>query len=365
MASVDFCFTYRVTNHAKIIERGGTRNVDGPKKGLWVGGLFDHMIADEPGWVINSDGKSLRPAVGDEAEILSPLNDLLKRLFGVYYFGFSPFGYHVKNFYVVKEKENVRGTNPATWVSKAESVPVTALRLQFPRPFVFTNVELADQLDVNLKVVSKIRVINPYLALYHYTDDLFTQVESILQGFVIDNLGNNDEYTITWFRRVKKGSDSGIMHEHAKEGSPLNVALLEQVGLVFTSLANNDWEPSDPRTKEAIQLAAIRESEGKAGVVAAEQRKLATIKDAEAYAGKLELETRADVARQNALAESRSNYVKRTTKALALKGADPNVVSRGAADILEAEAHTSKDSKITTLVKGDTSKVVIPVGDNK
>jgi hypothetical protein len=51
-------------------------------------------------------------------------------------------------------------------------------------------------------------------------------------------------------------------------------------------------------------------------------------------------------------------------EALALSGATADVASRGAADVLEMEAATGTDSKLTTLVK-DRSAITVPVGGGR
>lgn len=349
MAETDFCFTYGLTNHVKFIERGGTRNDDG----LWVGGVFSYMIEEVPGFVLDdptSSKASFTPMQNDEGYKISLINRLLRKTLGVYWFGISPF-YHVKNFYVLKEKENLEGTGPANWIKDKHRVLVTALRVEFPRPFIFTDVELADRLTVHVKVPTKVLIVKPYIPVYHFTDDFFTQMGSAIQRQVIDHLAE-EGMTVDKFLSTKKGGAVSFTKPYEATDSELNQELLKQVGLKVTSIYVNDWEPGDAEIVKAIQKKGINKAQGEAEVTKAEFEANATRARAKGDADAVSM-----------MAEARGEYVKRTRDSLGAD-ADANVAARATADVLEMEAAAGRDSKLTTLVK-DRSSVVVPVGGDK
>jgi hypothetical protein len=341
MAENDFGFTFGLENHIKFIEKGGQKTEKG-----WRGGTFYRMIANVPGYILDENNQLVEST-------FTPPEPLSHQLFGVYWTGL-PFLYHVKTFKVKKEKENVKGTGPEDWVlgQKDAPVDVDALRARFPRPFIFTDVELADRLKVHLKLVAKIRVVFPYIPVYHYTDDFFTQIASILQGYVIDKLAEKG-MTIDDFLSLPKGGGSRFLKEFEKEDSELNLELTKQVGVVVESLAVNDWEPGDKDIIKAIQQKGLNKATGEAEVELAVQRAKARITTAEAEAKA-----------QNLLTDARAKRIRETVAALKSEGGDATVVAQCAARVLEKEAVASESSKITTLVEGDR-QIAIPVGGSK
>lgn len=367
MAESDICFTFPFTNHIKYAEKGGSRD----QNGKWSGGILDHYIPEVPGYILegpNLKEMAFRLARSGEKQKVSAFNALLYRLLGVYWYGLYPFK-HIKEFGVPRETEKLEGRGPADWIERKGIAVVTALRFTFPRPFVYTDVELGDRLKVSLKLVLKLRVVRPYTPVYEFNDDFFTQTGSILQGQVIDELKNFA--TINDFITVPKGEVGGFLKKYKKnkpDGTPsdLNLEMAKQVGLGIDGISINDWM-SDKKITDAIEQQAIETAEGDARITKATKDKQVTITNAEAYQEKVSRETDADVARQKALAGSRMIYIRDTVAALASSLGEPNVVASGAADVLEMEAATSGTSKLTTLIKDRSprSPVVVPVGGDK
>lgn len=347
MATGDVCFTFGKTNHVKVVESGGKTD----ENGFWVDGIFeDAIIVDDDlvlcqDWTIRLRSSYDRTLHGPER---TPpfLNVLLRKYVGCYWYGLYPF-YHIKNFYVRKEKENVRGTNPETWIigSNDRPVLVSALRIRFPRPFVFTDVELADRLKIHQKVVAKILVTNFRTTLYHYTNDFLDQSASILQGWVIDTMITQGK-TIDDFLQLPKGNDAGILRGMQAPDSPLNVELEKQVGLIMTSLAINDWEPGDKEIVAAIQLRGLNEKRGEAQLAAAKFAAQSAIEQAKGESEANRLRSEGQLALDRAV-----------TAAVTLPGSDPTTATVAAATVLGRRALAETD--ITTFVEGGSNAGVV------
>ncbi len=356
LATKDVFFTFPLTNYVRYVERGGKQD----ENGNWQNGILDHYIPEVPGYRL--EGNNLKEAEFVKGhEPLNLLNSILYDLLGVYWYGLYPFK-HIRTIKIPKETERLEGKGPAEWIDKTRGVVAEpGLRFVFPRPFVFTDVELGDRLKVSLKLVVKLQVVRPYTPVYEFGNDFFTQTGSILQGQVIDRM--KDFLTINDFIKEDKGEVDGFLREYKEDSSLLNQELIRQVGLKVIAISINDWA-GDPKITKAIEQEAIETAEGDARIAKAEKDKRVTITTAEAYQERLRRETEADVARQTALAASRGAYIRATVAALSPQGTSPNVASRSASDVLEMEAATSKESKLTTLVNGQSS-VALPVEGGK
>ncbi len=348
LASADIFFTFPTTNQIKYVERGGKKD----DKGNWSGGVLDHYLPEVPGFRLEGENLQNQHFVEDpsvQGAELGFVNSLFHRWFGVYWYGLYPF-FHIRTFQIKKEYENLQGTDRDNWIRHGDIVTVDALRFAFPRPYVFTEIELKDRSSVDIKIVLEFEVVRPYTPVYVYHGDFFTQAGSLLQGAVIDLLKDHE---LQEFLELRKGEENGILADLKKIDGAFNAKLIELVGLRILSLSINDWRASDEDILKAMRKKLIAQKDQEADVVRAET-----------YERTVEIQTRADVARLKALAGGRGEYILQTKAALALPDADPTAVAQAAAAILEMEAATSETSKLTTLVK-DSSKAVIPVGGNK
>src|SRR3989344_6726218 len=176
LASMDIHFTFIETNHAKFIEKAG---------------VLCKILAEAPGKIFDlktAKGNFKKAEIREIKDGERPAHDtFLYRTFGIYFYGIYPFR-KVKKIKIVKEKENIAATGPQDWIISEGTVLVTGLRTVFPRVFVFTAVELKDGLTVHLKLVVKFKVIVPYIPVYEFGGNFFTQAASILQSEVIDEL---------------------------------------------------------------------------------------------------------------------------------------------------------------------------------
>ncbi len=359
-------FVYPTTNLNRYVEKGGTRDV----KGKWSGGVFVRVLPETPGYILGDDGIS-RPAKKNETQPVSFFNLLLYKTIGVYFYGFYPFR-HIKTMYVPIRIDNVVGTGPANWIDDSRGNElVGGIRNRFPRPFIFTEVELSDGLTVDIKLVPIFRVVKPYTPAYEYSDAGYLKSASLLQSMVIDKLTEGN-LTLGSFKGKKKGELGGLLDVFIKtlgtdeDGneipSELNAEMIAQVGLTMESIGINDWRASNEAVRKALEAAGIARETGDANIIAAEKAREVELIKANQDAQALTVRTEAQVNSENKLSEARATRIRATTASLVLPGADPTVVSRGAADILEMEAAASSTSKITTVVKGNSSTVT-PVGD--
>lgn len=345
MASNDICFSFPASNHIKYVERGGSKGADG----VWQDGVFDHPIPEIPGKKI--DGDSI--VDGEQKK------SLLHELFGIYFYGLYPFK-HVKNFRIKKVRENIQGTGPRDWVTESQSEILTGLRFRFPRPFVFTDVELKDKFTIHLKVVAMFEVVNPYTPMYIHGSDFFTPLASLIQGQVIDLV---KQHSINDFVEKSKGEIEGILQELKQDNNEFNKRLIELVGLKIVSISINDYEPP-AKIAEAIQQQALAEEQGKASVTKAERDRETELINADRDAKARLVRADAEAKAQDKLTEARGRRIRETVASMASSLGDPNTVAVGAASVLEMEAATGETSKLTTLVK-DRSSVVVPVGGDK
>lgn len=344
MASSDICFTYGMTNHIKFVDRGGTRT-----ENKWEGGVFDHMIPEVPGYILDdvrSETSRFRLPNGEEKQKMSALNLVLRRLLGVYWYGLYPFK-HIRSFPIKKQYENIEGTGPENWIRQGDTVNVKALRFRFPRPFIFTDIELSDRFTVSLKVVTTLQVMVPYVAVYVYDGDFFTQTGSLLQGAVIDAVKNEN---INSFVQADKGEIGGMLDD-LKTDTGFNRRLEELVGLDLSSVSINDYKPGDEEIVKAIRQTALATEKGNAAIEAAKK-----------YAEEVGIQAEADGSAKERLAKATRAEVDSIVEPLK---AAPEV-SREAAEVLQARFYAGPDSKLTnlTLVKG-AAQPVIPVGDTK
>lgn len=351
MAKREICFFTPNTNYIYYVERGGSRN----SEGHWEGGVLDHYITEVPGWHL--EGPNLREmqfVPGDAPETF------FHTWLGVRFFGISPFK-HIRHFKIKKVYENLEGKGPKDWVRRGTEGGdwVNGLRFNFPRPFVYTDIELKDKLTADAKTVLELRVVRPYIPVYVFHGDFFTQTGSLLQGELLDIL---KKFSISKFLQAKKSENDGILKKlkEPKEDpeGKFNRLLVNAVGLEVVNIAINDVVPSN---QEALKAKALAEEQGQALVLTAEKGRDVAIIEADGKAKALLRLNEAQVIAQNKLTDVRANRIRQTMASLAGSLADPNVVAKGTADIIEMEAATSETSKLTTLVK-DRSVVTVPVG---
>lgn len=363
LASEDICFVIPETNIVKYAEHGGE---------------LHHFIYSVPGFILEHIvGKvwRFREAIGDEVRPVPWYNVILLATLGVEWYGFTPYGYSIRQFKIKKIYDNVQGTGPADWINYGELADADGIRFSFPRPYIFTDVELADQTTINLKIVLKLQLVNPYLPGYEFGNDFFTQIGGLLQSFVLDKFIDDGNMTITRFNQKEKKSEIGGMLTPFKEPvkdaagnivseSPLNQALIEQVGFKVVGISIGDWAPTNLAIRDAVQQQAIEEATGNARITKAEKDAKTTVIAATAYKDKLALETEADANRKKKLGVSEGAYIRSIKTAINVPGADPTAVATSVGNIIEMQEASSETSKITTLVK-DPNRIFVPVGGDK
>lgn len=361
-------FVYPTTNLNRYVEMGGTKD----PRGKWTGGVFVRVLPETPGFILGEDGTS-RPAKKGERQKVGRINWFLYKTIGVYFYGIYPFR-HIKTLDIPIKVDRVEGTGPADWIDSSRGNElVSGIRNQFPRPFVFTEVELGDGTGVDLKLVPIFRVVDPYIPAYKYSDGGYVKSASLLQSMVIDKLAEQG-LTLADFKGKPKGELKGLLADFiAPKGndsdgneipSDLNAEMIKQVGLTMESIGINDWRASNEDVRRALQASGIARETGDAKIIEAEKSKRVEVIHAEKDAQALGIRTEAQYQAEVKLATARAKRVRATVNSLKTKGADPTVVSRAAADVLEMEAAASNTSKITQVVKGQTT-LVTPVGGNK
>lgn len=261
---------------------------------------------------------------------------------GLYWVGIPPFA-SIHTFQITKERENPRGASPKEWITvDKHAATVNSLRFTFPRPYMLSKVELGDRVPVDLLVVVKLEVVDPFMPVFNFKGAFFDNAGSLIRAAVSDAVKGTTGHPIgiDEFVNLPKGEADGILRPLKEDSTRLNDDLIRQVGLKVVGISIPQYDPSDESLRNAMNAKTIAEHNAEARRIAAEGEAQATER----------------------LARARGQQIKTTVDALALKGASPDVVARGAAAVLEMEAAAGKDSKITTLVQGGDAKPVIPVG---
>jgi len=276
--------------------------------------------------------------------------------FGLYWVGIPPFA-SVHRFPIIKERTNPAGKTPEEWVERDKEISMEpSLHFTIPRPFVLRDVELGDRTPIDLLVIAKFEVVDPYIPVFFFKGRFFGNTEGIIKAAVSDILKGTPgkPLTLDQFVASDKGEVSGILSLMKEDKGPLNKELISQIGLRLVGISISKYDPQDGDLREAMNAQVVSEQTAK-GVIA----------KAEGEAKRIQIEAEANALAQERLAIARGAQIRETVSALASTMADHNVVARGAADVLEMEAATGKDSKLTTLVKGGGAPPVIPVGEKK
>ena len=248
--------------------------------------------------------------------------------FGLYWIGIPPFG-RIHRFPIVKERENPEGKNANSWVQRdPEETIVDSLRYVFPRPFVLSAVELADRTPIDLLVIAKFEVVDPYLPVFIFKGKFSENASGIIRSAVIDILGKK---TLDQFISAEKDEVNGILSPMKKLGGKFNQVLEKQVGLRLVGISIPQYDPHDEsgELRKAMN-AKIIAKENAEGLVA----------EAEGYKRKKAIEAEADANYEKKLAEARGVRVRETREALA--------GDEAAARVLQAEALPN----LRTLVEG-------------
>jgi len=255
--------------------------------------------------------------------------------FGLYWIGIPPFG-RIHRFPIVKERENPEGKNAGSWVQRdPEETIVDSLRYVFPRPFVLSAVELADRTPIDLLVIAKFEVVDPYLPVFIFKGKFSENASGIIRSAVIDILGKK---TLDDFIAAEKDEINGIL-QHMKdlETDPdpkkgkFNRELIKQVGLRLVGISIPQYDPHDDSGK-------LREAMN-AQIIAQEEAKAVKAK-AQGYKEGKALEAEADANYETKLAEARGARVRATREALS--------GDEATARVLQAEALPN----LRTLVEG-------------
>lgn len=362
----DKFFTFRQSNAIKFVNKG----VDNDGNGNFL-----YMIPTIPGFILDK-GKLRARRSTDPPE----KQTFWEKRVGARYYGFWPFN-SIHQFEIEKQYENLSGTGPENWVRSGGKFSVRALRYTFPRPYVFTDIELADRWTISLKLVVKFEVVDPYIPVYVFRGDFFTQAGSILEGAVIDELL---KYNIGDFIGKPKGEVAGLLSclKDPEDSSDfvdpmdpnkgikgeLNRELIKQVGLRLVGISINDYQPGDEKIVEAIRLKSLAIEQGDAAITTAEKSRTAELINADKDAQAVVIRAKGQQEAQNLLTKARGNRIRETVATLASSLGSPDVVAQSAANILEMEAAAGPESKITFLSQrgGDKPSVTIPVKeDNK
>ncbi len=292
-----------------------------------------------------TDGPHGQKVFSDAAE---EHKTFLNRTFGLWWIGFPPFA-KVHSFKIVPEREDPNATNKNDWVKTEKERDEKSLRFVFPRPYFMKEVELNDTLSVDLLVIAKFEVVVPHIPVFMFKGKFFDMAGSVIRAHVADIINNMDLAT---FITSNKGEVKGILSEMKEDGN-FNKELIRLVGLKLVGIAITQFDPSDNEIRNAMRAKELAVKKGEASIAEAEAEMKAN-------------ELRARAIERTALA--RGAQIKETVTALASSAGNADVVAMQAGKVLQAEALTGKDSKITTWVDGGTGvQPVVPIagGDKK
>ena len=247
--------------------------------------------------------------------------------YGLYWVGIPPFA-RVHSFPITKERENPTGKKVQDWILRdPQETVVSSLRFVFPRPFVLEAVELADRTPIDLLVICKFEVVDPYLPVFIFKGRFAENASGIIRSAVVDSL---KEFNLDSFIGAPKDEVNGILC-HMKKDGPFNDTLKEQVGIRLVGISIPQYDPHDDSGK-------LREAMN-AQIIAQEEAKAVKAK-AQGYKEGRYLEAEADANYETLLAEARGARVRATREALA--------GDEATARVLQAEALPN----LRTLVEG-------------
>lgn len=261
----------------------------------------------------------------------------LNEKIGIWWIGIPPWS-SIHQFEVKKEKENPAGTTPDTWITVGEKVAVNYLRFTFPRPFVMRAVELKDRTTVDLLVVCKFEVEEPYIPVFLFKGGFFENAGSIIRAKINDRLKKFS--SITEFIQARKGEDGFLKNLKAEHG--FNDILRDQVGLKIVGIVIAQYDPADKAVLEATNKEAIAKLLG-----------LAQVAEATAYANQLQIRTEADRDRIIELAKGRESIIQRTVAQMQSTGASSEMIAFTVSQILKADSVAQ--SQITSWVEGGSN----------
>jgi len=299
-----------------------TRLESGNMKFIKTGDGLRKIIYNTPGFELDKD------------DVFVPTTEKKGRPWlGLYWIGLPPFA-KIHKFNIVKEIENPEGEKPGDWILREkEEVTVDSLRFVFPRPYLLREVELKDRTSVDVLVVIKFQVVQPFIPVFFFKGKFFENAGADIRATVSDIL---KRYTLEEFVVAKsKGEADGVLSEMKNPEGEFNKTLIGQVGLIVTGASIPQYDPSDKDLRKAMNARTIAEERGQARV--AEANAEATAQERLATAQRIEVEEM-------------------------VAGFKGDTLS--AAKVLRAKALAGKDSKISTLVDGGASPVV-PVGGGK
>lgn len=305
-------------------------------KFIFIGDSLKRIIADVRGEKI--DGHKL--VTGTETRTW------LEKRFGVFHVGIPPFA-SVKTFKIQrrKEEEEFAGKPPKDWIRDLGETEVSSLREKFPIPFLLPDAELGDRQTVNAVVVGKFKVVDAYIPVVQLKGNFYELTASTCKAAFNDIFGRRSN-TLEVFLQTDKG-EGGILSEllnpSPSQVSGFNRILEERVGLHLVGATIPQWDPSDPKVREAMTAKFIAEKAGEAALVAAG-----------IYKQETEIKSQADADAIKRKAEARGIHVQRTLEAIATRGGTPDELVRAATGILRAESLPH----LTTLVEGGASAVV-------
>ena len=322
-------YTTLETGNIKYINHGET---------LWK------IIADVPGKIVSGQNKLVNGNFN---------KNWLNERFGLYWVGIPGIA-SVESFKIQKKKELeiTKGKPPVEWIHDSGSVEVDSLRATFPRPFLLMDVELGNRVQVTLLVVAMFEVVDAFIPVPRLKGDFFGNTGSTLKSAVDDIL--KGFMSIDDFILATKGEGGilKVLENSTLNGkvviSEFNKKLEQQVGLHLIGASIPDYEASDKEIQKAMNQKSI-----------AKMNADAVVETALGHAKDVEIRSTADAEARKRLAKARGVEVQQTVTRLKLRGSDPTVVSRAAADILTMEAVAG--TQLTTLVT-DATKAVVPVG---
>jgi regulator of protease activity HflC (stomatin/prohibitin superfamily) len=311
----------------------------GDIKFVTYNGSLHRVIHNVKGMMLDKDG------------ILVPGEEhwsFLNRRFGLWLVGITLYA-KVHTFPIIKERENLSGDSVDDWIDRDEGeFEVSSLRFTFPRPYVLKAVKLGDRSSVNILLVVKFEVVNPYIPVFLFKGKFFQNAGADIRGAVIDILKKFDlDYFI---EKANKGEAEGALKSMKDPLGEFNKTLGAQVGLRIVGITIARYEASDEATRKAMEAQMLAREQGDAQIT-----------EAKKYSEAVEIRAEADSKAQERLAKARGAQVRETVLSLVLPGTDATTATIAAANVLEMQA--AAESKITTLVQRNSNGNVAIVAE--
>lgn len=230
------------------------------------------ILSNDDTKILTKDGKLVNPGSlgpGQEEVKINWFSKWLRKEWGFYWVSlFYPIR---KIHYISIVKERLKGSAeippgaPLRDMIERDSKPTSVpfLLNQFPRPFVFEDIETKENFSIDVLVSGIFSVYDPALIAFKYNERFFDFLKAAISGALLDAVKTMDYKT---FREADKGKGSPLSQDLKSRLQSLKVDLGVEVIDIWVDIYQLT---SGDEAEEAAQALEIAELKGEADLAAA------------------------------------------------------------------------------------------------